>query len=172
MKKTDLITGIVLLVFSTYVVLEAARMPLAVEFAPGYGFFPFWLGVLMMFLSVLLLVNTWRRPAKPDEKPPFTNRQSVKSVVLIMLALAGYIIIIDSVGYLLSTLLFVLFLLLVVEGEKRRTAVLIAVVTAVSLYVIFQVILQVSLPSLTEAEWYKNLREMSGGTLPIKILWF
>jgi len=40
MKRADLITGIVLLVLSGYVIQEAWQMPPSATFAPGSGFLP------------------------------------------------------------------------------------------------------------------------------------
>lgn len=115
-------------------------------FAPGVGFFPFWLGVLMAILSVLLIVNAWRRPADPTKKAIFPGRQAIIAIVLILAGLAVYIVLLEVLGFLLDTMLFTAFLLGVVMREKWKMTLLIASLTSGGLYVIFQLLLRVNLP--------------------------
>ncbi len=146
MKKADQITAIVLLLFSAFVIEESAKMDLFVEFAPGYGFFPFWLGILMALLSIMLLVDASRRPAEKDTDAPIPVRESLIKVVLVLAGLGAYAFLMELTGYVFDTLLLVVLLLGVVEKEKWQTTALVAVVMTALLYLIFQVILGVSLP--------------------------
>ncbi len=146
MRKADLITAIVLLIFSAFVVYESSKMTLFVEFAPGYGFFPFWLGILMAILSILLFVDAWRRPAAKDELAPFPSQQAFINVVIILASLGVYAFLMEIIGYVLDTLVLVGLLLGVVEKEKWQTTLIVAVVITAALYVIFQVLLGVNLP--------------------------
>ena len=146
MKKADRIAAIVLLLFSEFVVFEASKMTLFDEFAPGYGFFPFWLGILMALLSVLLFVDASRRPAAKDEPAPFPSRPALISVVIILASLGVYAFLMEVAGYILDTFLLVLLLLGVVEKEKWQTTLIVAVLITGILYLIFQVLLGVNLP--------------------------
>lgn len=171
MKKANLIAGVILLLFSAYIIVESLQMPFMAEFGPDYGFFPFWLGILMLILSFLLLVNTWRQPIIPEDKPPFTNLQALKNAAFIVLALAAYLVLIEIIGYLLDTFLFILLVMLIVHRERLFASLVISAIAAIGLYFIFHEILQVSLPSLTDGAPYKNLQQIFGGTLPIKLWW-
>lgn len=146
MKKADQITAIVLLLFSVFVIQQSSQMTMYTEFAPGHGFLPFWLGVLMAVLSLLLLVDAWRRPAAQDKDASFPDWQAFIKVVLVLIGLGVYAFLIEIVGYILDTLLLAFLLLGVVEREKWQTALGVAVLITVALYLIFQVILGVSLP--------------------------
>jgi putative tricarboxylic transport membrane protein len=146
MKKADQITAIVLLLFSAFVIEESSKMTLFVEFAPGYGFFPFWLGVLMALLSIMLLVDARRRPAEKDELAPIPGREALIKVVLVLAGLGVYAFLMEITGYVVDTLLLVVLLLGVVEREKWQTTAFVAVLMTALLYLIFQVILGVSLP--------------------------
>jgi len=61
MRRADQITGIFMLTFSCIVAYASWQMPQRVEFGPGMGFLPFWLGVLMAVLSALLLIDASMR---------------------------------------------------------------------------------------------------------------
>ncbi len=146
MKKADQITAIVLLLFSAFIIEESSRMTLFVEFAPGYGFFPFWLGVLMAILSIMLLVDALRRPDAADDVASFPSKPVLINVILIMASLGLYAFLMEIAGYILDTLVLAVLLLGVVEREKPRTTLIAAVSMTAALYVIFQLILGVSLP--------------------------
>ncbi len=146
MKKADQITAIVLLLFSAFVIEESSRMALYTEFAPSYGFFPFWLGILMAILSIMLFVDARRRPDALDENAPFPNRAAFINVVLILASLGLYAFLMEIVGYLIDTLILASILLGVVERENWRKTLLVAVAITGALYVIFQILLGVTLP--------------------------
>ena len=115
-------------------------------FGPGVGFFPFWLGVLMAILSIFLILNAWQRPATPTKKSIFPGRQAFIAIGSVLTGLAGYIVLLEVLGFLLDTVLFTAFLLGVVEREKWKMTLLIATLTSGGLYVIFQILLGVNLP--------------------------
>jgi putative tricarboxylic transport membrane protein len=147
MKKADLITGIVLLALSGYVIQESWRMPQSATFGPGVGFLPFWLGVMLAILSVVLIVGAWRRVKDPNDKSPFPAKHALISVGLVMAGLGGYIVLMEWLGYIVNTILLVVFLLKVVEKEPWPMTLLVAVLTTASLYIIFQVLLGINLPA-------------------------
>jgi putative tricarboxylic transport membrane protein len=147
MKKADLITGIVLLVLSGYVIQESWRMPQSATFGPGVGFLPLWLGVLLAVLAVVLIAGAWRRPKDANDKSPFPAKKALISVGLVMAGLGGYILLMEWLGYIVNTILLVVFLLKVVEKEPWTMTLLVAVLTTASLYIIFQVLLGITLPT-------------------------
>ncbi|MHB9097389.1 MAG: tripartite tricarboxylate transporter TctB family protein [Syntrophales bacterium] len=148
MKKADLITGVVLLVLSGYVIREAWLMPPSATFGPGSGFLPFWLGVILAVLAVILLATTWRRRATgKDGVSPFPGTKALIAIGSVLVGLAVYIILIEVLGFLVDTFLYVAFLLGVVERERWLTTLLVAVSTTAGLYLIFQVFLGITLPS-------------------------
>ncbi|MBA4423660.1 MAG: hypothetical protein C0390_11295 [Syntrophus sp. (in: bacteria)] len=148
MKKADVITGVVLLVLSGFVIREAWMMPPSATFGPGSGFLPFWLGVLLAVLAVILLVTAWRREAtEKDKKSPFPGAKAFIAIGSVLGGLAAYIVLLEVVGFVMDTFLYVAFLIGVVEREKWPLTLLVAVSTTAGLYIIFQVLLGVTLPS-------------------------
>lgn len=147
MKKADVITGIVLLILSAYVIGEAWRMPQSGTFGPGAGFLPFWVGVIFAILAVLLLASAWTRKAtEKDTTSPFPGKKALLAITGVLGGLVAYILLIDVLGFLVDTFLYVAFLLGVVERERWRMTVSVALLTTVGLYVIFQVLLTIGLP--------------------------
>ncbi len=148
MKKGDLIAGIVLLVLSGYVIQEAWQMPPSATFAPGSGFLPFWLGVILAVFATILFVSAWHRQATEREsKPLFPGKQAMFAIALVLVGLAGYIFLIEVLGYLVDTFLFIVFLMKIVEHEKWSLTLMIAVSSTAALFITFQLLLEIKLPS-------------------------
>ena len=146
MRRADQITGIVMLVFSVAVIEGARRMPPSGTFGPGAGFLPFWLGAVMAILSITLLVNATRQPAHASARSPFPTGRAVVSILETVGALAAFILLLENLGFLFAIALLTAFLLRVVEREPWLTTVLVAVANAAGLYVVFRILLGVSLP--------------------------
>lgn len=146
MKKADLITGFVLLVLSGYVIWESWMMPSSATFGPGSGFLPFWLGVLMAVLALILLFTAWRRTSDPEEGSPFPGGKPLLRVFAVMAGLGVYISLLEVLGFVLNTFLFVSYLMGAVERERLPMTALTAFLTTAGLYLIFQVLLGITLP--------------------------
>ncbi len=122
-------------------------MPPSATFGPGAGFLPFWLGALLALLSLLLIVDTFRRSVVPAPKPVFPSGKMLLTLCAAMASLAVYILTLEILGFLLGTGLLTAFLLGVVEREKWYTTILVAVLNSAGLYLVFQILLGVNLPT-------------------------
>jgi putative tricarboxylic transport membrane protein len=149
MKKAEMNTGVFLLVLSGLVIWQSMEMPPSATFGPGAGFLPFWLGVLLAILATILFVSAWRREgtATEDSKPVFPGKQAPFTISLVLVGLAVYIELIEILGYIADTFLFVIFLMKIVEREKWPLSLILAVCTSAGLFIVFQVLLQITLPS-------------------------
>jgi putative tricarboxylic transport membrane protein len=146
MRRADQITGIFMLIFSVAVMEGGRRMPPSNTFGPGAGFLPFWLGVAMAILSIILLVNATREPVQASGRSPFPKGRPVVAILETVAALAAFFLLLETLGFLVSIALLTAFLLRAVEREGWLTTLMVAVANSAGLYVIFQMLLGVSLP--------------------------
>jgi len=146
-RKADRITGVIVLLFSIYLMEASWRMPPSKTFGPGAGFLPFWLGALMALLSILLIVDAFRRPVVPAMKSVFPSGRALLTLGAVIASLAVYILTLEILGFLVGTGLLTAFLLGVVERERWYTTILVAVLNSAGLYLVFQVLLGVNLPA-------------------------
>jgi putative tricarboxylic transport membrane protein len=146
MRRADQITGIIMFIFSLAVMEGARRMPPSGTFGPGAGFLPFWLGAAMAILAAILLVNAIREPAPAGGRAPFPTGRKLLPLVETAAGLAGFILLLEWLGFLVATGLLTAFLLKVVEREGWVMTGIVAVANAGALYVVFQILLGVSLP--------------------------
>ena len=148
MKKADMIAGVVLLALAGFVIQETWRMPSSATFGPSAGFLPFWLAVLLALFATILFISAWRRQAtEKDNDSLFPEKQALLAIMLVLVGLAVYILLIEVLGYLVDTFLFIVFLMKAVEREKWPLTLMIAVGTTVVLFLTFQFLLKITLPS-------------------------
>jgi putative tricarboxylic transport membrane protein len=148
MKKADMIAGVVLLALAGFVIQESWRMPSSATFGPSAGFLPFWLGVVLAVMATTLFVSALRRPATEKESEAvFPEKQALFAITSVLVGLAVYILLIEVLGYLVDTFLFIVFLMKVVEREKWPLTLMVAVGTTAVLFITFQFLLQITLPS-------------------------
>jgi hypothetical protein len=81
------------------------------DFGPGPGFFSFWLGILLIVLSLIQIVMTYRRPAEPLPDGFIPSREGVKRILSIMGALAASLLLMNYLGFSLTMMGFCIFLL-------------------------------------------------------------
>jgi len=146
MRRAEQVTGSVLFIFSLVLMEGSRRLPPSATFGPGAGFLPFWLGALMAVLSILLLVKATSQRGGSPGRSLMPSRQALAQVGMTIGSLAGYILLLEWLGFLLATGGLTALLLGVVERERWFATVLVALLNAVGLYMIFQVLLGVNLP--------------------------
>jgi putative tricarboxylic transport membrane protein len=121
---------------------------------PGPGFFPLLLGSLLGILGILLLVKSWieRRKAVGHDKEQsgegaglagfWTNKKPFS----VLAGLVIYSAILERLGFLLSTFLFLMLLLRGVGSQKWTLAIITAVSISLLSYLIFEIWLKAQLP--------------------------
>ena len=125
---------------------ESFQISLSDTLGPGPGFFPFWLGLLGIVLTAFLLVQLYLNHVDLGEATLEFNRAGVRSVVLVLAGLTAATALLEVIGFRLSMLLLIAFLL-VVLGVRRW--VVIAICAGAGSFGVFHVffdMLKVSLP--------------------------
>jgi hypothetical protein len=142
MRRGEAIVGAALLLFASAIVWGAAVMPPGTLGAPGPGYFPRALGVLLAAVSAGLLVRAWRLTTATDEAVVLGHRD----IALTIVALAVLGLVFEYFGYVLSATLFMLVLLRAFSGLGWLRSLAAAVATVLVSYIIFVQVLGVSLP--------------------------
>lgn len=115
--------------------------------APGPGFFPVLIGGVFSLLSMALFMSTFLVKDQPSEVRSFwKEKKSWRKVSISLLSLVFYLISLNYLGYLITTFLFILFLLKFVGQRKWGPSILIAILVSWGSYAIFKTGLGVALP--------------------------
>ncbi len=105
MKKGLITVSIVLILMSIYIMIESSMLERTMKMGVGIGFLPFWVGALMGFLALMLLIMIFRGKIAFEDKPVFP-KESVPRVISLVIGMILYLILIDIIGYAISTFLF------------------------------------------------------------------
>lgn len=143
MKDIDRLSGLLFLIFSLYIAYEASKLPLGGFHHPEAGFFPFGLGLALLLLSGILLSQAFKRGRL---KEWFKFGEGKRRLLLAVAAMVVYVIVLNRLGYMVSTFLIMVFLLKGLEKQKWRTTLLISVPCVVISYITFSWWLGVPLP--------------------------
>jgi putative tricarboxylic transport membrane protein len=145
MRTTGVISAVTLLGLALTALLEASKLPFGRLGSPQAGFFPLILAVLLAIFSLILMVQAI---AGRKEKSWASHGPAAiwKKVVLAIGALVVFGLLFESLGYILSTFLFIAFLLRAVERQKWSLVVVVACLTSLTTYLVFGLLLNTPLP--------------------------
>jgi putative tricarboxylic transport membrane protein len=115
------------------------------DFGPGPGFFSFWLGVLLIVLSLIQIIMTYRRPAEPLPDDFIPDREGVKRILSIMGALAASLFLMNYLGFSLTMMGFCIFLLRRLGRQSWWLTLVLSATASIGMAYLFA-LLQVVLP--------------------------
>jgi putative tricarboxylic transport membrane protein len=146
MRRTDFISAVALLALALAVLLEASKLPFGRVGSPQAGFFPLILAVVLAIFSLVFLtqaIDGYKAEPGDSRRGPTTWNK----IVLAIGALVVFGLLFESLGYVISTFLFISFLLRVVERQKWSLVVVIAFFTSLATYLVFGLLLNTPLPA-------------------------
>ncbi len=141
----DRAAALALLLFGLGGLFESRRLTIGDPGHPGPGFFPFWLALALFVVALALLLS--RSPAAPRRVVIPAERLRHGRVVLALGAGAAYAAALGPLGFLLTTFLFLLFLLRAIEARRSASSLAISAATSVASHFVFKVWLGVQLPA-------------------------
>lgn len=146
MKKGLIVTSIVLMFFSLIGMLESSRLQRTMKMGIGIGFLPFWMSAIIGILALILLINAIRGRYIHQDVTIFHGNSSLR-VLFLAIALALYISLIDVIGYVSSTFLFLFFSILLLKRYRIINVLISAALFTFILYAIFKLWLKSPLPT-------------------------
>ena len=147
MKIYDWVSGLLCLFIGLAFVAGGVRMGLGPLDAPGSGFFPTMIGGLLSALSLALLTATALGKMRAMEMQPFWKEpNSWVKVSLVVSSLIFYMAFLEYLGYIATTIVFILFLLRFVGKKCWGISLAMALLVSLGSYALFKMALGVYLP--------------------------
>lgn len=149
MRRANQITGVAGLILAGYVIRVASKMAYTVEYSPGAGFFPLWLGIFLAVLSgALFLQATFplKKSGGRKEESFLPEKEGLKRTLLFLVAFTLCIALMGKLGFLITSFLFALVFLVIVEKYGWLKGLITSLCMAAALYLLFNTALQVPLP--------------------------
>jgi putative tricarboxylic transport membrane protein len=150
MNKTqaqyDRVAGIFFLLVGLFFAVYARTVDIGSWSEPGPGFMPFCGGVIMTAMAIAIFITSFRRAG--DVMPPFFPKpDSWKRVTATFASLGVYALILEYVGFTLTTFLFVAYLVKFIFPQTWTRALLVALFAAIGARLLFVDLLKTQLPT-------------------------
>lgn len=152
-KCKDLILGVVMLLFSGFYLYYAQQIKTRPKLTPTYAsaqIMPKLLGILLAILSVLCIIQGIKKVRTADEgEKKKADKGDIMAVTLTFAVIIGYTLILPTLGFCLSTAIYLFLQMNILAPKAKRNYVLFAVVAVVFtafVFVAFRVGLQQLLP--------------------------
>jgi putative tricarboxylic transport membrane protein len=146
MKNRDFFSSLFWLIIGAGVCYAGYDLELGTLHDPGSGFIFFWVGIIMVGLSLVVMVPALREKNKAGEMKVIWSKLQWKKIVSVLVALFLYGYFFQTLGFILSTVLLLIFLFKAVEPQRWSVAILGAILSSLVAYMVFQVWLGSQLP--------------------------
>jgi putative tricarboxylic transport membrane protein len=145
MKRSQLAVSLVLVGWAVFLLIQSRHLSFGSMRVPQTGFFPTVLAILLLILAAILFGQGFVG-AEPGRGPDKILAEGWSRIGLTLAAMIAFALVLESLGFLLSTFFLMILLLRAIESQRWSKVVVVAVLTAIASYAIFGWILGIPLP--------------------------
>ena len=146
MKKRDLFSSFFWLAMGAGICYGGYDLELGSLHDPGSGFMFFWVGAIMIGLSLSIFIRAIRERRKAEETKILWSQVQWKKTIYVLASLFLYAYAFSPLGFILSTVLLLIFLFKAVEPQRLSVAILGAFLSTLTSYAVFHLWLGTQLP--------------------------
>lgn len=145
MRAAEITTSTILFAISALVIYEAIRLGFGwgIE-GPQPGFFIFWLGAGLAACTLASIIQTLLASSVPWRR--FFPTAAWSEVLRVLVPMTGAILLMEVLGFYIASMLYLGFFMRWVGGSSWKLLVAVALLFAVSHYVVFEKWFLVPLP--------------------------
>jgi len=157
-RRAELIMALVLGVFSVYLMVKSAELPIGwiPQEGPGGGAFPFWLAAGMLACCIWTIVRWFRRaspPSRSDE--PYLGANARRLIISVTVAIFVMVGAVHFIGMYLAIPIFMIYYMGILGRHSWPLTIAVAVATPVVCFFFFEIALRITLPKgYTEPLFY------------------
>lgn len=145
MKNYRVWVGLFILLFAIFMFNASLSYEYYGQYGPGPGFFPRWLSGLLGAFSILFILDSFRKNNRISFSEVLPKGEVLFSVVKVVFCIALFILISPLLGYVLSSILILLILLM--PHFKWLASISTATSVTIVLFIVFDIILDIPLPA-------------------------
>ncbi|WP_102348780.1 tripartite tricarboxylate transporter TctB family protein [Bacillus sp. Marseille-P3661] len=115
----------------------------------GPRFFPYVLAILITICSGSIVISEFiknRTQVSNVKSGEFKNKRNFKSVVLIVLSLGLWALLLESLGFIISTFFLMVTLMVLIGSKKKSNIIFVSLVFTVILYSLNRFVIKIYLP--------------------------
>ncbi|MTD30623.1 tripartite tricarboxylate transporter TctB family protein [Planomicrobium sp. YIM 101495] len=151
----EILIGLALIALCLVVYLESGNYTSLTEMHLDPGSFPTLIAALLTFLSLILIIGkvVELRKRKPATKPKKSLKEfytEYRLVLLTVLLFIVYIFLMQFIGFVVTTILFIIGAGVLIGSRKKKDLIIIssvAVIVTLSTYFFFENVLYIRFPS-------------------------
>jgi hypothetical protein len=160
MRMAELVMGVVMGVFSLYLMWKSAELPIGwiAGEGPGGGAWPFWLSAGMLLCCIAIVIR-WAKRLTPESRSEdaYMDSRAFRLILLNVGALTAMIGLFHIVGAYGAIPFFLIFYLHYMGRHSWRLTGTIAAVTPVVTFLFFEIALQKTLPKGFTDPWFEPI---------------
>jgi putative tricarboxylic transport membrane protein len=145
-KSKDVVSSLFWLILGAGITYGGYDLDLGSLRDPGSGFIFFWVGLVMMGLSLSILIQALMKRGEFGELHAIWSGVRWKTVVWVLVSLVIYAYAFNLLGFILSTVSLLIFLFKIVEPQRWSIASAGAILITITAYVVFKLLLGSQLP--------------------------
>jgi putative tricarboxylic transport membrane protein len=145
-KRAHQVTAVVCIVFAAFVMRRSLALRLHTPLGPGPGYFPFWLSAIFGALAMVMLAQATFGRSEAGAADLLATSAGSRRIAAILGALVGVVVLMNPLGFRLTSLAFYLFLLTRLSRPGWVVTLLVAVAGSFGVYHVFASFLRITLP--------------------------
>ena len=147
MKKANYIISAIMFLVGLGIVVMSSSLKIQIgDGDPGAGFWPMLLGALIIIFAVGLAISTLKNKKMLEEKTFTISTPANMRVYILFGVIVLFCVILYFLGFYIGALLFIPAVMYLLEVRSVKKMVLTTVITLAAVYVLFGVLLNISLP--------------------------
>jgi putative tricarboxylic transport membrane protein len=147
---------LIIIAFTTWVMVEAFNLNYYTSLGPGPGFFPFWLALFMCGLTVAWFVQLWLHPLAGKAREFVPSGAACTRIAALIISTAVFGLLVEPLGFSITMFFFLLFLLVALGRQSAVVTSTVSIIGSFGLYYLFTQYLNVHLPE-SPIEFLRNL---------------
>jgi hypothetical protein len=146
MRVYNRIAAVFFVFVGVFFALYAGRVEIGTWTEPGPGFLPFWAGLTLLVMGVVLFFKSYAQIAGQPATSFFPQPDSWKRVSATFLSLIAYNLLLTILGFTLTTFLLLAFLIKFIFPQTWTRTLLVAVLGSLFARLLFINFLETQLP--------------------------
>ena len=146
MQSYNGIAAIFFLLIGVFFALYARTVEIGTFTEPGPGFLPFWAGLTLVAMSIILLLRSYATKARAAKLAFFPLPDSWKRVLATFLSLIAYNLLLTPLGFTVTTFLFLIFLVRFIFPQTWKRTLVVGALGSIFARLLFINFLETQLP--------------------------
>ena len=147
MNKPNIVSALIGVAISTYILLAASRFPSIPGSMIGPGYFPVMLAIGLMCTSMILLIQAILKKGKLEYSKLDVKSPELIRSFLSLVATVLYAILMQFTGFIVATVFYLFYLMYLLKNRNIKQMTILSVLISIAVYIVFKGVLNLTLPT-------------------------